>query len=523
MPNDVILDGGPISAEQVAAVAAGASLSVGDRVSSRMAASRRVVEAVSIGSDAVYGINTGFGSLSRQRIGAGDLQELQLNLVRSHAAGVGAPLPTPVVRATMCCLAASLCRGYSGVRPDVPQSIAAVLNAGITPVVPETGSVGASGDLAPLAHIAMVLLGEGEAFIDGVRVGGAEALARAGLAPVSLTAKEGLALLNGTHLMAGRAALLDMGMRSLLPAAILASAMSLDACRGTDAFLSADVYAVRGHPGLGTVAAGMRSALSGSTILPSHRFDDPRVQDPYSIRCAPMVLGAAVDAWRCFSEAVGRELSAVSDNPLVFPGADREIVSAGAFHGMPIAIPLDNAAIPLAHLAGISERRTYLLLSALDPESGLTPYLTRAPGVQSGLMIAQYTAAACCNEIIGLCTPASVANIPTSAGIEDYNSFGPRSAAKASRAMELATSVVAIELMCAAEALEHQRPLRSGDGVERAHELIRSSVKPWTTDRSPAPDIERIRALITDRRFMGIVPDPFQSDMSEPDSREDAP
>jgi histidine ammonia-lyase len=454
-----------------------------------MTRSRRVVEAHLADGQAHYGINTGFGSLSRKRIGDSDLSSLQHNLVRSHSAGVGAPLASDVVRGTMLLLAASLARGCSGVRPVVAERLIEMLNTGAVPQVPEVGSVGASGDLAPLAHIALALTGE--------------ALTSTGMiAPLKLEAKEGLALINGTHLMAAQAALLCSDMDHLVDAAMLATAMSIDACKGTDAFLDPRVYTARNQPGPAAAARRLASLLAGSQIIPSHRKDDPRVQDPYSLRCAPMVLGSALDALGYVKQAVVNELGAVTDNPLVFADADsRPIVSAGNFHGMPMAIPLDVLAIAISHIAGISERRTYFVLSATDPENPIPAYLSPLPGLHSGLMIAQYTAAACCNEIIGLCTPASVANIPTSAGIEDYNSFGPRAAAKARRALELATNVVSIELICSAEAIEYHRPLKSGAGVERAHAALRSRVPRFTHDRPPAPDIYSVCEIIRRGEF----------------------
>jgi histidine ammonia-lyase len=473
----------------------------------RMRSSREVVEGRLNDGRPHYGINTGFGSLSRKRIAGADVRSLQRNLVRSHAAGVGAPMGHDAVRGMMMLLVASLCRGCSGVRPVVAERLAGMLNAGITPVVPEVGSVGASGDLAPLAHVALVLIGEGEAYVRGSdgAMPGAQAMAAAGLEPVALEAKEGLALINGTHLMAASGALLVQDFGRLFEAAVVAAAMSMDACRATDAFLDERVYAARNQRGPGLVAGMLRRTLSGSEIVHSHKENDPRVQDPYSLRCAPVVLGAVYDAAAYVQQMVEAELGAVTDNPLVFAGAgDGEagsIVSAGNFHGMPMAIPLDVLTIAVSHIAGIAERRVFFMLSATDPQNPLPPYLSPEPGLHSGLMIAQYTAAACCNEIIGLCTPASPANIPTSAGIEDYNSFGPRSAAKASRALELARNVVAIELLCAAEAIEYQRPLRSGEVVERAHERVRRVVTRLTGDRPPAPDVAAVARMIEQGDF----------------------
>lgn len=411
---------------------------------------------------------------------------------------MGEPLGADIVRAMMVLLAASLCRGMSGVRPAVPEQVVRMLNAGLTPVVPSVGSVGASGDLAPLAHVALTLIGEGSITYSGRTLPSAEALAAANISPIALEAKEGLALINGTHLMAAQGALLCHDVDRTFAAALTAAAMSMDACRATDAFLDPRVHAARSQPGQQLVAAALCDRLRSSQVIPSHRDNDPRVQDPYSLRCTPQVLGAAWDCLGYVKQAIARELAAVTDNPLVFAGQDAGVVSAGNFHGMPLAIPLDSMTIALAHIAGISERRTFWMLSNADPEAHLKPYLTPRPGLNSGLMIAQYTAAACCNEIISLATPASPANVVTSAGIEDYNSFGPRAAAKARRALDLTQTVIAIELLCAAQGLEFHRPLRSGDAVEAAHARIRERVPPLSDDRVLAGDIDAVLSLVRD-------------------------
>ncbi len=507
-PSPVQIDGSALTSEQVADVARRARpVEIAPAADSAMKASRAALEGVMADGQAHYGINTGFGSLSRQRIDDADLRDLQRNLVRSHAAGVGEALGEDVVRAMLVLLVASLARGHSAIRPETARLIAGLLNAGVTPVVPSIGSVGASGDLAPLAHAALVLLGEGEATYKGEVLSGGEALKRAGLAPVTLEAKEGLALINGTHLMTARLSLLWEDLDRLFDAALAATAMSIDACRGTDAFLDPRVYRARNQAGATRAADRIRALLDGSEILPSHAENDPRVQDPYSIRCSPIVLGAAWDALRYAKGRLDDELGAVTDNPLIFTddgGANPVAISAGAFHGMPMAIPLDTCAIAIAHIAGISERRVYHMLSAFDEQSHLPPYLSPKPGVQSGLMIVQYTSAALCNEIITLCAPASVVNIPTSAGMEDYNSFGPTSARQADRALTLARRVIAIELLCAAQGLESHRPLRSGAGVEKAHGLVRSVASKLVEDRPPAPDISAIEALIRNGAFTGM-------------------
>ncbi|MGP1345856.1 MAG: histidine ammonia-lyase [Phycisphaerales bacterium] len=512
--HSVIIDGGPLTIEQVGAVArGGATVRLGPQALERLEASNRTLGQAIAGGGAIYGVNTGFGSLARKRIADDALPTLQRNLLRSHAAGVGAPLPVETVRAMMLLLLGSLCRGRSGVRPVVAQAIAGLLNANLTPIVPESGSVGASGDLAPLAHACLALLGEGAVVTKGGRHRPAsDALREAGITPIELHAKEGLALINGTHLMAAQGALLMEDADRVLDAATLGTAMSIDACRATDSFLDERVYHARNQQGPALIAWRLRQMLRGSTIVTSHRVDDPRVQDPYSLRCSPYVLGAAMDMLNHVRGIIDDELGAVTDNPLVFapehageqrtsdPRDDGDrpplIVSAGNFHGMPIALPLDTVPIALAHIAGIAERRVFFMLAASDPEAHLHAHLSPNPGLQSGLMITQYTAAALCNELITLSTPASVSNITTCAGMEDYNSFGPRAAAKARRALELARQVVAIELLCAAEAIEYHRPLRSGDLVERGHAAIREAVPDLTEDRSPTPDIEAIVRLI---------------------------
>ncbi len=502
MPDATQLDGSPLRIQDVTSVARnGAKITLDRAMLERVTEARTRLERIATDGEPHYGVNTGFGSLSRHRVDDDHLRELQVNLIRSHAAGVGEPLPDEVVRGMMLILAASLGRGLSGVRPQLIETIASFLNSGIFPLVPSIGSVGASGDLAPLAHLALAFIGEGMCIVNGQAVPTSQALAKAGISPIQLEAKEGLALINGTHLMAAQAALAVSDTQRLLNAALVAGAMSIDACRATDSFLNPTVASARGHAGVTQAASSIRDLLEGSEILPSHRINDPRVQDPYSLRCQAPVVGAAIDAIEYVRAATEQELGAVTDNPLLVGDA---LVSAGNFHGMPIAIPLDHLALPVAHLAGMAERRVFFMISGHDPQSGLSPYLATRPGLSSGLMIAQYTAAACCNEIIGLCTPASVANISTSAGIEDYNSFGPRSAAKARRAIQLAEHVVAIELLCAAEAIEHHRPLKTGVKLESAHAIIRSRVARLEDDRPPSPDIAAIVDLIRADTFASL-------------------
>lgn len=464
-----------------------------------MEASRAVVERAAAGSEPVYGVNTGFGSLAKVRIGRDDLRALQRNLIRSHASGVGEMLPSSTVRAMMAALAASLARGMSGVRPAVVEQLGRMLEADVIPIVPSRGSVGASGDLAPLAHLALALMGEGDSTLLGLLTRTGHALKARGIEPLELDAKEGLALINGTHAMAAIGGLALLTAERVVRAAVRSAALAMDACLASDAFLDERLHAARGQPGQIEVAAMLRRELDGSRIVQSHRENDPRVQDPYSLRCTPQVLGAAIDALRFVRGVVERELGGVTDNPLVFPsgaGVDRDIVSGGNFHGMPLAIALDLAAIALAPVAGIAERRIYWVLGGADPFTKLAPHLAHEPGLTSGLMISQYAAAACCNELQTLCTPACVANIPTCAGIEDYNSFGATSAHKFDRAVRLARTVVAIELLCMTEALERHRPLTSGPRVEAVAALVREVAPASTDDRPPAPLIASIDALI---------------------------
>jgi len=492
----VTLDGEALTIEDVRAVAReGRPVEIGDDARGLIAAARAVIDERAGAVEPIYGVNTGFGSLANRAIGPEGLLEVQRNLVRSHAAGVGEPLAAEVVRGMLLILAASLSRGRSGVRIDVVERIVDMLNLDVTPIVPSRGSVGASGDLAPLAHAALVLIGEGEARFHGRVLAGGAALSAAGLEPITLQAKEGLALINGTHLMASIGTLALCDVRNLGSAALAAAAMAIDACRATDAFLADPLHEARGQIGQEEVADALREHLDGSQIVGAHKVDDPRVQDPYSLRATPQVLGAVVDAVEFVRAIFERELGGVTDNPLVFAETG-DIIPGGNFHGAPLAIALDTLSIALCHMAGIAERRINWLLTASDGVNPVNIYLSPQPGLHSGLMIAQYTAAACCNELQTLAVPASVANIPTSAGMEDYNSMGATAAHQVRAAVELATQVVAIELLVMTEAMEYQRPLRSGEGVERTYETVRSVVNRLTADRPPAPDIAAIAALI---------------------------
>jgi histidine ammonia-lyase len=463
--------------ERIARGGSPAPLTDDDRA--RIAAARAVVDDALASASVVYGVTTGIGNLASVRIGADDAAALQLNLVRSHAVGAGPPLPGEVVRAMLALLAASLRRGHSGVREEVVELLLGLLERGVVPVVPGKGSVGSSGDLAPLAHIALVLVGEGEAVLDGQRVDGATALERAGLRPVALEPKEGLALVNGTHLMAAAGALAVRDARRLLDAAVVALALSLEAFKGSTVPFDERLARVRPHPGAGRVAARLRGLLAGSEVVASHA-DCGRVQDPYTLRCAPQVLGAIDDALSYVETSLERELEAVTDNPLVFPD-DRDIVAGGNFHGQPLSLPLDHLALALCELASFSERRTYALLSPSYAE--LPAFLSPRPGLSTGLMITQYTAAALVNECQVLAHPAGAGSIPTSAGQEDFNSMGAAAALKARTVVENCAQVIATELVCACQGLEFHRPLRTTDPLEAAVAKVGAIVPRVDEDR----------------------------------------
>jgi len=455
----------------------------------------------------VYGVNTGFGLLARTRIDDARLAELQRALVLSHSAGTGTLLDEAVVRLVVALKAASLARGHSGVRWSVIEALVALVNAGVVPCIPAQGSVGASGDLAPLSHLALVLVGEGLAEVGGEVVDGAEALRRAGVEPLRLQAKEGLALNNGTQVMAGIGALALAGAERAVETAEVAGAMSLEALRGTpDAFHPA-IMRARPHAGQAASAGRLRALLAESEIRESHRDrkDDPRVQDAYSLRCMPQVHGAARAAFAYARQVLEVEANSATDNPLIFPdeGEGGLVVSGGNFHGQPVAQVLDVLALALADLASISERRIERLVNP-DLSGDLPPFLTDDPGVSSGFMIAQVTAAALVNECKTLAMPASVDSIPTGAGKEDHVSMGMTSAVKLRRVLRNVETVLGLELMIAAQGLEYRRPLRPGRGVERAYAIVRERIPPLTADRVIAPDIESAATLVRDGVFAEI-------------------
>ena len=470
----------------------GAPAPLSDESRARLARGRETVDAMVAEGAVVYGVTTGFGDLSSVRIDAADAAQLQLNLVRSHAIGVGEPLPPEVVRGMLLLLVNSLSKGHSGVRPELVALLLGLLERDVLPVVPSRGSVGASGDLAPLAHVAVVLCGEGRATHDGEELDGAEALRRAGLAPIELAAKEGLALINGTHLMAACGSLALRDARRLLDAAIVTAALSLEAFMGSTTPFDARIHDLRRHPGQGAVAAQLRGLLDGSAIV-ENNADCGRVQDPYTLRCVPQVLGAIADALDYVEDVLERELDAVTDNPLLFPD-DGEACSGGNFHGQPLSLALDHLGLALCQLASFAERRTYALLS--PSYAGLPRFLTPHPGLSSGLMIAQYTQAALVNECQVLAHPAGAGSVPTSAGMEDFNSMGAWAALKARQIADCAAHVVAIELVCACQGIEFHRPLRSTPALEGAVARVRERIPRLEQDRSLSAEVtELARAL----------------------------
>ena len=493
------LAGQALTIEEIAAVACDSrKVTVAREAWPKINASREVVERVVTSGETAYGINTGFGKLADVRISNGNLKALQRNLVLSHASGLGEPLPEPETRAMLLLRANVLAKGHSGVRPVVLETLVALLNERIHPIIPSRGSVGASGDLAPLAHLALALIGEGEVLYQGKRVGACCALREAGIAPVILEAKEGLALLNGTQAMAAAGALaLDRALR-VTQLFDLAGAMSLEALRGTPTAFDERIHAARPHRGQIAAAAHLRRLLEDSEIRESHRHNDPRVQDAYCLRCMPQVHGAARGALAHVREVIETEAGSATDNPLIF--GDHDILSGGNFHGAPLALALDYAAIALTDLMSISERRIDRLINP-DINEGLPPFLSDTPGISSGLMIAHVAAAALLNEAKVLSHPASVDSVPTSGGKEDHVSMGMTGALKLRHIVDNLERIVAIELMCAAQALECRLPLKSSSAICGAQSAVRSIVPRLEHDRSLSAEIEALAQAVRAGRF----------------------
>ncbi len=494
------LKGEQISLTELAAVALGdETVQISSFTHPQILASRKLIEQIVTRDVVVYGVNTGFGKLSDVRIPQGELRQLQLNLVRSHACGIGNPLSEAEVRAMILLRANVLTLGFSGVRLEIIQLLCEMLNRRVSPVVPEKGSVGASGDLAPLAHLALSLIGEGEAFFGAQRMSSAEALQRAQLTPLELEAKEGLALLNGTQAMHAVGGLALLRAQDLARVADVAGAMSLEALKGTPAAFDLRLQDARPHPGQKAVAEHLLSLMEGSEIRQSHLTGDPRVQDAYSLRCMPQVHGAVRGALAHCEDVLLIESASATDNPLVFAESG-EVISGGNFHGAPLAFAFDYAAIAIADLMSMSERRTDRLVNP-DKNEGLPAFLARQPGLESGFMIAQVAAASLVNEARVLVHPASPDNITTSGGKEDHVSMGMTSALKLRSIVDLAENLLAIELLTAAEGVEHRRPLKAGGGVERALAAVRKIAPPLVQDRPLSGDIARVAEAIRQGKF----------------------
>ena len=451
----------------------------------------------------VYGINTGLGQLAQTVVGPDDLRELQTNLVRSHSAGVGAPLEDAVIRRVLLLKATGLARGRSGVRGVLVDALAQMLECEVYPLIPAKGSVGASGDLAPLAHLAGVLIGEGQVRYRGEVLSAMEGLDAAGLTPIELAPKEGIALVNGTQVSTALALVGLFAIEDLFAAAVLSGALSVDAVRGSDVPFDERIQVARGQHGQVAVASVYRSLLKGSAIRESHR-DCGRVQDPYSVRCQPQVMGACLDVMLSAAGILEIEANAVTDNPLIFAETD-EVLSGGNFHAEPVAMAADMLAIAVAEVGAISERRTALLVDS--HLSGLPPFLTEHGGVESGFMIAQVTAAALASENKTLAHPASVDSLPTSANQEDHVSMAAFAGRRLSEMADNTTGIIAIELLAAAQGVEYHRPLQTADRLQQTIEMIRALVPTYDRDRTMAPDIEAIKGLVQGGRCRALVPE----------------
>jgi len=502
------LNGNDLTFDQVYAVALDdARVSVTVAASAKMQASRNVVDKLVASGKTAYGINTGFGKLASVRISSEQVRQLQVNLVRSHCCGVGEPLSKSETRAIMLLRANALAKGLSGVKPATVETLCAMLNAGIHPLIPSQGSVGASGDLAPLAHLAQVVIGEGQTEFQGQLLSGGEALKRAKITPVQLDAKEGLSLLNGTQ---GMLALLSLALRhaeALADTADVAAALSLDALRGSPGAFDSRIAHARAYPGAARTARNLAHLNAGSEIRESHRASDqdPRVQDAYSLRCTPQVHGAVRDSLSQAREMTQVELNSATDNPLVFVNENGEgdIISGGNFHGQPLAMAADQVAIAMATLGGISERRIEQMTNPLT--SLLPAFLTPEPGLNSGFMIAQVTAAALASENKALATPHSVDSISTSGNQEDYVSMGMGGARRLERMLRNLQNILSIELLCACQGIDLLAPLQTGTLAKQAYDAVRAESAKLTEDRALAPDINAISELISSHFFAGLV------------------
>ncbi len=504
----VLLTGSDLTFAQLYGVALrGEIVGLSPAAVERMKASRAVVERLVASGATAYGINTGFGKLASVRISPEQVKQLQVNLVRSHSSGVGAPLSEAETRAMMLLRANALAKGLSGVRPCVVETFCQMLNAKVHPVIPSQGSVGASGDLAPLAHLAHVIIGEGQAIFSGEILPGDDAMKRAGITPLELEAKEGLSLLNGTQ---GMLALLSLALREadiLVDTADVAASLSLDALRGSPGAFDARIMHARAYAGAATTARNLAHLNEGSQIRESHRAaeKDPRVQDAYSLRCTPQVHGAVRDSLAQAREIASVELNSATDNPLVFArdGTNGDIVSGGNFHGQPLAMAADQVAIALATLGGIVERRVEQMTNPLT--SMLPAFLTPEPGLNSGFMIAQVTAAALASENKALATPHSVDSISTSGNQEDYVSMGMSGARRLDRMIKNLRNTIAIELLCACQGIDLLAPLKTGKQATKAYEIVRAKSRMVSVDRSLAADIDAVSSLIADGAIAAIL------------------
>ena len=484
----------------------GAALSLPDEALPAIAASAAAVQTVVAAGAAAYGINTGFGKLAKTHIPDAQLEQLQLNLVRSHAVGTGALLDDTTVRLVLALKAASLARGYSGVRLEVITALFALYNADLLPCIPAKGSVGASGDLAPLAHLTLPLLGEGHVRLKGVEMPALEGLQRVGLQPLRLAAKEGLALLNGTQVSTALALRGLFEAEDLFAAAVVSGALAVDAAKGSDAPFDARVHAVRGQPGQMEVAAVYRQLLAGSAIRASHAENDDRVQDPYSLRCQPQVMGACLDLIRNVAATLVIEANAVTDNPLAFAGSDGkpgEVISGGNFHAEPVALAADTLALAIAEIGALSERRIALLIDSTL--SGLPPFLVASPGLNSGFMMAHVTAAALASENKSLAHPASVDSLPTSANQEDHVSMATFAARRLLEMCANTRAIVAIELLAAAQGVDFHAPLLSSAALQQVHQGLRKCVPFYAEDRYFAPDIAAAVGHVQSRVLTPLV------------------
>lgn len=468
-------------------------LSLADEARTGLMQATRSLERIIARGEAVYGVNTGFGKLAKTHIPADRLALLQRNLVLSHAAGVGDPMADHFVRLIMILKANALARGHSGVRPQIVDLLLALANHGIHPIIPIKGSVGASGDLAPLAHMTLTLIGEGHVRVDGRIIPAKEALHAAGLSPVELGPKEGLALLNGTQASTALALINLFEIERLFQSALILGAMSIDAAKGTDAPFDPRLHVLRGQQGQIECAAAYRGLLDGSAIRASHLTQDDRVQDPYCLRCQPQVMGACLDQLRYAARILAIEANAVSDNPIHFPDTD-ELLSGGNFHAEPVALAADAIAVAIAEIGAISERRTALLVDAAM--SGLPPFLVRESGLNSGFMIAQVTAAALASENKSLAHPASVDSLPTSANQEDHVSMATFAARRLGDMADNTRHILAIEYLAAAQGLDFHTPLSSSPALHAAHAVLRKKIPFYETDRLFSPDIEQANAII---------------------------